>query len=255
LSLIRKSISRRYNGVFNLQDRIRSTFSSCGSLVFSGSEDGQVNCWHTYNGNLIYSFKSLNYTQPVLDLQFHPFDNLLAMCSIGPLHQVYVFQHTFNDADIEAKPIQQQTTMRGGLLPPASIMSSDSEQKTRTPISNRHDDSGRYTTVSDTDRSARKGRTESSGDELPRTNTSRNDRSNRRLAVVNKILDKMDDVIVSKHFYDRTHLFGIFAFHQEDFRPLSQDSMSVVDANLCNVTFQLPKVLLTNFRSFAFLSF
>ncbi|CAF1634662.1 unnamed protein product, partial [Adineta ricciae] len=37
-----KSISRRYVGAFNLQDRIRSTFSSCGSLIFAGSEDGQV---------------------------------------------------------------------------------------------------------------------------------------------------------------------------------------------------------------------
>jgi hypothetical protein len=194
---IRKSISRRYIGVFNLQDRIRSTFSSCGSLVFSGSEDGHVNCWHTYNGNLIYSFKSLNYTQTVLDVQFHPFDNLLAMCSVGPLHQVYVFQHTFNDADIEAKPIQNGNTARGGSL---SRVTSDNEQRTPMPASSRHDDSGRYTTVSDTDRSLRKGRTESSGDELPRTDTSNHDRRHRRLAVVNKILDEMDDVIVSKYF-------------------------------------------------------
>jgi hypothetical protein len=195
---IRKSISRRYAGIFNLQDRIRSTFSSCGSLVFSGSEDGQVNCWHTYNGNLIYSFKSLHYTQPVLDIQFHPFDNLLAMCSIGPLHQVYVFQHTFNDADIEAKPISHGSIARGASTP---IVTSDVEQRTPLPASSRHDDSGRYTTVSDTDRSIRKGRTESSGDELPRTDTGRHhDRRNRRLAVVNKILDEMDDAIVSKDF-------------------------------------------------------
>jgi len=127
------------------------------------------------------------------------------MCSIGPLHQVYVFQHTFNDADIEAKPIQSQSTItrRGGLLTSTSIIPSDNEQKT-----NRYDDSARYTTVSDTDRSLRKGRTESSGDELPRPNATQNDRKNRRLAVVNKILDEMDDVIVSKnspkefsHFY------------------------------------------------------
>lgn len=192
----RKSITRRYVGTFNLQDRLRSTFSSCGTLVFSGSEDGQVNCWHTYNGNLIYSYKSLKYTQPVVDIQFHPFDNLLAMCSIGPLHQVYIFQHTFNEADIEATPIQQGGSFRGGL---ASTPVSDNEQRTPMPLSSRHDDSGRYTTVSDTDRSARKGRTESSGDELPRSAASNSDHRNRRLAVVNKILDDMDDVIVSEY--------------------------------------------------------
>ena len=165
-------------GTVNLQDRIRSTFSSCGSLVFSGSEDGQVNCWHTYNGNLIYTYKTLNYTQPVVDLQFHPFDNFLAMCSIGPLHQVYIFQHVFNDADIEARPIDSDRV--------SSRVNSDVELKSKGY------DSGRYTTVSDTDRSSRKERTESSADELPKS-----DRRKRRFAVVNKILDEMDDVIVS----------------------------------------------------------
>jgi hypothetical protein len=132
------------------------------------------------------------------------------MCSIGPLHQVYVFQHTFNEADLEAKPIQQQTVTKSGLIPSTSIITSDNEQKTTIPISNRYDDSARYTTVSDTDGSLRKGRTESSGDELPRTNILRNDRRNRRLAVVNKILDEMDDVIVNKYFF---HLEIIFNFN------------------------------------------
>ena len=121
------------------------------------------------------------------------------MCSIGPLHQVYVFQHTFNDADIEAKPITHGNMARGISTP---VMTSDTEQRAPLPPTGRHDDSGRYTTVSDTDRSSRKGRAESSGDELPRADTGRHhDRRNRRLAVVNKILDEMDDVIVSKRFY------------------------------------------------------
>ncbi len=129
------------------------------------------------------------------------------MCSIGPLHQVYVFQHTFNDADIEAKPLQPQntTTIRRGLLTSTSIIPSDNEQKT-----NQYNDSARYTTVSDTDRSLRKGRTESSGDELPRPSTTKNDRKNRRLAVVNKILDEMDDVIVSKNYPKEFSHFLLF---------------------------------------------
>ena len=160
-----------------MQDRIRSTFSLCGSLIFAGSEDGQVHCWHTYNGNLLYSYKYINYTQPVIDIQFHPFDNLLAMCAIGPLHQVYVFQHTFDDADIEAKPYQQQSPVKTVVVPSGTL--------------------GTSIIASDTDRSMTKGRFESSGDELPRTVVSKNESKNRRLAVVNKILDEMDDVIVS----------------------------------------------------------
>lgn len=103
------------------------------------------------------------------------------MCSIGPLHQVYIFQHTFADADIEARPIESDRV--------SSRVSSDVDLKSKGY------DSGRYTAVSDTDRSSRKERTESSADELPRT-----DRRNRRLAVVNKILDEMDDAIVNNRF-------------------------------------------------------
>ncbi|CAF2659041.1 unnamed protein product [Rotaria sp. Silwood2] len=195
-----KTISRHYTGAFNLQDRIRSTFSTCGSLVFAGSEDGQVHCWNTYDGKLLYSYKNLKYTQPVVDIQFHPLDNILAMCSIGTLHQVYVFQHTFVDADIEAKPLPRQYTPRGGggLLPVTTTTSmalSDNEQKPSVVTKDRYDSSARVTTASDTDRSFAKTRVDSSGDEL---RPSRNEKRNRRLAVVNKMLDEMDDVINAK---------------------------------------------------------
>lgn len=171
-------------------------------MVFSGSEDRQVYCWQTYNGNLLYSYKTLNYTQPVMDIQFHPHDNLLAMCSIGPQHQVNLFQHTFNDADIEAKPFQASTPGRGGLssVPPttASMGSTDLGQKPPTNMSHRYDSSARYPNVSGTERSVDQSRAASSSGESPRgTTTTKNETRDRRLAVVNKILDDMDDVIVS----------------------------------------------------------
>jgi len=103
------------------------------------------------------------------------------MCSIGPSHQVYVFQHAFNEADIEAKPFQQELNATKGGLGPATTLATSA-------------------IVSDTDGSMARGRMESSGDELSRTATSKNDTRNRRLAVVNKILDEMDDVIVSRRF-------------------------------------------------------
>ncbi|CAF0859168.1 unnamed protein product [Rotaria sordida] len=196
-----KTISRRYIGAFNLQDRIRSTFSTCGSLVFAGSEDGQVHCWHTYDGKLLYSYKNLNYTQPVIDIQFHPLDNLLAMCSIGTLHQVYVFQHTFVGADIEARPLSRQYTTKGGLstTPTTSMILSDNEQKPLVTMKDRYDSSARPTTsVSDTERSILKTRVDSGEDELRPSIGSKNETRNRRLAVVKKKLDEMDDFINSK---------------------------------------------------------
>ena len=198
LFCIRKSISRRYFGAFNIQDRIRCTFSQCGSLIFSGSEDRQVQCWHTHNGTLLYSYQSLDYTQPVVDVQFHPFDNILAMCSIGPSHQVHVFQHTLNGADVEAKVLQEQSWNIDKSARPTSAAGSmandDYGPKTSTPMPNRH----AHAPALDSDRSTARARLESSPDESSRARTSsRNESGHRRLAVVNKILDEMDDVIVS----------------------------------------------------------
>ena len=125
------------------------------------------------------------------------------MCSIGTMHQVYVFQHTFQDADIEAKPLPGQTIIKDR---PASVITtsmklSDNELRPSTGMRNQHDYSAKYTTGSDTDQNTRRGRADSS-DELPRTTATFSDdaRRNRRLAVVNKILGDMDDVIVSRHF-------------------------------------------------------
>lgn len=195
--MIRKSISRHYVGAFNLQDRIRSTFSSCGSLVFAGSEDGQVHCWNTYEGTLLYSYKNLNFTQPVIDIQFHPLDNILAMCSIGTLHPVYVFQYTYREADDVARPIVRPPSSRANQLPtPTTSMGLSDNERPTLPVRDRYDSSARPVT-SDTDRSPIKSRVESSGDEMRTPVTAKSESRNRRLAVVNKILDEMDDVIVS----------------------------------------------------------
>ncbi|CAF5184696.1 unnamed protein product, partial [Rotaria magnacalcarata] len=192
-----RSISRHYVGAFNLQDRICSSFSSCGSLVFAGSEDGQVHCWNTYEGTLLYSYKHLNYTQPVINIQFHPLDNILAMCAIGTQHQVYLFQYTHDDADIEAKPMARPYSGKGEPMPikkAASIAISDDEKPT-LPFRDRYDSSARQILPSDTDRSIIKSRVDSSGDESRQRLPSKSESRNRRLAVVNKILDEMDDVI------------------------------------------------------------
>ena len=196
----RKSITRRYAGVFNVQDRIRSTFSPCGTLVFSGSEDRQVHCWHTYNGNLLYSYQSLNYIQPVISVEFHPFDNIIAMCSIGPAQQVFVFHHTFSDADYEAKPLKPSAMSRTN----PSTMS----------------DSGYRPSGPPPPAPTRTGRTDSGSEDIPTSSTSRTDHRNRRLAVVNKMLDDMDEIIVRREKNKEKNsnislFFSIFRFRNQ----------------------------------------
>jgi WD40 repeat protein len=41
----------RYIGANNFKEHVRSTMSTCGSFVFSGSEDGLVYVWDTETGN------------------------------------------------------------------------------------------------------------------------------------------------------------------------------------------------------------
>jgi hypothetical protein len=192
-----KSISRRYIAAFNTQDRIRCAFSHCGSLVFAGSEDRQVHCWQTYNGNLLYSYQSLNYTQSVVDLHFHPFDNLIAMCSMGPSHQVHVFQHISNVADQHAQPF---TSNRDGHKSLSTVMTSMalSESEQRPPISSarRFESSVMSKDTSENELDTGRSYLNNATDQSFRSDTM-NDRKNRRLAVVNKILDDMEDVIVS----------------------------------------------------------
>ena len=46
----------RYIGANNFKEHVRSTMSTCGSFVFSGSEDGLVYVWDTETGNPSHLF-------------------------------------------------------------------------------------------------------------------------------------------------------------------------------------------------------
>ena len=198
---LRKSISRRYMGAFNTQDRIHSTFSPCGSFVFSGSEDRRVYCWETYSGHLIHSYDSLNYTQTVLDIQFHPLDNIIAMSGIGASHQIYVFYHIPSDPDAEAKPFRESTVNRSPVktnIPVAtSILLSDTDHKPPVAASTTAERTARDFRSPKKERTFSGGPTDNSADESSTSATPKLDSRNRRLAVVNKILDDMDELIVS----------------------------------------------------------
>ena len=45
------SMMTRYIGANNFREHVRSTMTTCGSFVFSGSEDGLVYVWDTETGN------------------------------------------------------------------------------------------------------------------------------------------------------------------------------------------------------------
>ncbi|XP_028402688.1 jouberin-like [Dendronephthya gigantea] len=87
------SMMTRYIGANNFKEHVRSTMSTCGSFVFSGSEDGLVYVWDTETGDLVKVYNELGYTAAVSDIDFHPHDNIIAFCSFGQNHPVVLYQH------------------------------------------------------------------------------------------------------------------------------------------------------------------
>ena len=43
---------KRYTGATNYRERLYSTFSPCGSFLFSGSEDGMAYVWNAETGGI-----------------------------------------------------------------------------------------------------------------------------------------------------------------------------------------------------------
>jgi len=46
-------------------------------------------------GDLVYTYLSLGYRNPVTDVAFHPFDNMVAFCSYGESHLIKIFTYDY----------------------------------------------------------------------------------------------------------------------------------------------------------------
>lgn len=112
------TVMNRYIGSNNFKEHIRSTLSTCGSFVFSGSEDGLVHVWDTETGDLLKVYSDLGYRAAVSDLDFHPHDDIIAFCSFGENHPVVLYQ--FNQSGV------QDETPYTPASPPASPLPSTS---------------------------------------------------------------------------------------------------------------------------------
>ncbi|XP_041455755.1 jouberin-like isoform X2 [Lytechinus variegatus] len=84
---------QNYVGVLNFREQIRSALSPCGSFVFSGSEDRHGYVWNTDTGEQVAAYTQLGYRQPVCDVDYHPHEHMVALCSRGEGHpiQIYIY--------------------------------------------------------------------------------------------------------------------------------------------------------------------
>ncbi len=68
--------------------------SPCGTFLFSCSADTKIQCWNIDTGDQVNSTGiSLDYMKPTRDIDFHPYDNMIAMCSFDTHSPIYVFSY------------------------------------------------------------------------------------------------------------------------------------------------------------------
>lgn len=82
---------KKYTGATNTRERIYSTFTPCGTYIFSGSEDGMAYVWNTDSGDVVAIYSDLWYTTGVHGVAFHPHENMVAFCAFGQPVHIYLY--------------------------------------------------------------------------------------------------------------------------------------------------------------------
>ncbi|CAB1331256.1 unnamed protein product [Coregonus sp. 'balchen'] len=82
---------KKYTGATNYRERIHSTFTPCGSFIFSGSEDGMAYVWNAETGDQVAVYSELCYPTALRGVAFHPHENMVAFCAFGHSQPVHVY--------------------------------------------------------------------------------------------------------------------------------------------------------------------
>ncbi|XP_013876780.1 jouberin [Austrofundulus limnaeus] len=113
---------KKYTGVTNYRERIYSTFTPCGTFIFSGSEDGMAYVWNTDTGDQVAVYSELCYHTALHGVSFHPYENMVAFCACGqnqPVH-VYLYDHKVSQLELQSRSASAERTLRNtpDSLPP-----------------------------------------------------------------------------------------------------------------------------------------
>ncbi|XP_041044678.1 jouberin isoform X2 [Carcharodon carcharias] len=88
---LRVLAAKKYTGATNYREQLYSTFTPCGTFLFSGSEDGICYVWNSETGDQVAMYSDLNYTSAVRGVAFHPHEHMVAFCAFGPNQPILVF--------------------------------------------------------------------------------------------------------------------------------------------------------------------
>uniref|UniRef100_A0A4W5PAX7 Jouberin n=1 Tax=Hucho hucho TaxID=62062 RepID=A0A4W5PAX7_9TELE len=97
---------KKYTGATNYRERIHSTFTPCGSFIFSGSEDGMAYVWNAETGDQVAVYSELCYPTALRGVAFHPHENMVAFCAFGQNQPVHVYLYDRRVAQLEVESLK-----------------------------------------------------------------------------------------------------------------------------------------------------
>ncbi|XP_041704152.2 jouberin [Coregonus clupeaformis] len=97
---------KKYTGATNYRERIHSTFTPCGSFIFSGSEDGMAYVWNAETGDQVAVYSELCYPTALRGVAFHPHENMVAFCAFGHSQPVHVYLYDLRVAQLEVESLK-----------------------------------------------------------------------------------------------------------------------------------------------------
>ncbi len=78
---------------------MRSSMTPCGTFLFATAIDTCVNCWNIETGDLVITNNmDLNYLRPPRDINYHPYDHMIAFASYGTHSPIFIFNYDSNVA-------------------------------------------------------------------------------------------------------------------------------------------------------------
>ncbi|XP_031703160.1 jouberin [Anarrhichthys ocellatus] len=92
---------KKYTGATNYRERIYSTFTPCGSFIFSGSEDGMAYVWNTDTGDQVAVYSELLYPTALHGVSFHPHENMVAFSAFGQSQPVRLYLYDRKVSQLE----------------------------------------------------------------------------------------------------------------------------------------------------------
>ena len=89
-----QAVVKRYKSSYNFSQNIKSAMTPCGTFLFCSGVDAKVYCWNIDTGDQVTkSSINLDYMKPARDIDFHPYDNMIALCSFDTYSPIYVFSY------------------------------------------------------------------------------------------------------------------------------------------------------------------